>query len=102
MAQCHRRVVGVTGDAPHTANALDAATQRRTFRGALRRPCAVEGDKFQRIRRKIHGKGSRLVQCQGLGARIGVHGGAGDEILRLVHAVPQLHYQPACVLQKDR
>ena len=31
MAQRHRRVVGVAGDAPHTANALDAAAQRRTF-----------------------------------------------------------------------
>ena len=31
MAEGDCRVVGVAGDAPHTANALDAAAQRRTF-----------------------------------------------------------------------
>ena len=55
-AESHCRVVCVAGDAPHTADALDAAAECGALRGALSRPCAVEGDEFQRIRCKIEGQ----------------------------------------------
>ena len=101
MAEGDCRVVGVAGDAPHTANALDAAAQRRTFRGALRCPCTVQGDQFESIRRKVESQRSRLVQGQLLGRGVGINCRAGDEVLGFVDAVPQFHGQTARIFQEN-
>ena len=94
-------IVGVAGDAPGAADALDAPAQGRALGGALGRPGAVQGDQVHGARGKVQAEGGRLVQRQQEGRGVGVDRGPGDQVLGLVDRVPQLHFQPKDVPQGE-
>ena len=94
-------IVGVAGDAPGAADALDAPAQGRALGGALGRPGAVQGDQVHGARGKVQAEGGRLVQRQREGRGVGVDRGPGDQVLGLVDRVPQLHFQPKDVPQGE-